>query len=109
MRIGTDIIEISRIAESLKLKGFADHVYTRSELEYYEQSGARAETLAGVFCAKEAGGNAAFIASRLIYILTLCEQKRPYVKICAAKYVSVKAVVSISHCREYATAVCVAE
>ena len=52
---GVDIIEISRIREAVeKNSGFMKKVFSEKEIEYFESSGSRIETLAGFFAAKEA-------------------------------------------------------
>lgn len=49
-KIGTDIVQISRIEKSIKSQSFLDEVFTKQELEYCK----RAENYAGIFAAKEA-------------------------------------------------------
>lgn len=49
-KIGTDIIKISRIEESIKSDSFLNKIYTRSEREYCKS----AQSFAGLFAAKEA-------------------------------------------------------
>ena len=52
---GVDIIEISRIREAVEKNiGFLKKVFSEKEIEYFESSGSRIETLAGFFAAKEA-------------------------------------------------------
>ncbi len=52
---GVDIIEISRIRQAVeKNSGFLKKVFSEKEIEYFESSGSRIETLAGFFAAKEA-------------------------------------------------------
>lgn len=50
MKIGTDIIRISRISKSIKKQHFLESVYTESEIEYCKKD----ESFAGIFAAKEA-------------------------------------------------------
>lgn len=52
MKIGADIVEISRIEKSLQIKGFKESVYSASELEFL--SGRKVESYAANFAAKEA-------------------------------------------------------
>ncbi len=55
MNCGIDVIEISRIEEAVsKTPGFLQKVFTQTEIEYYTKKGEKAETLAGIFAAKEA-------------------------------------------------------
>lgn len=50
MKIGTDIIQISRIEKSLKNRHFKESVYTEKEIDYCKTS----QNFAGLFAAKEA-------------------------------------------------------
>lgn len=50
--IGTDIIEIKRIAAAIEKKGFTDKIFTKEEQRLYH--GVNPQTLAGNFAAKEA-------------------------------------------------------
>lgn len=54
--IGVDIVEIARIAVTYERHQarFLERLLTASELDYWQQSGARTESLAGVWAAKEA-------------------------------------------------------
>lgn len=52
--IGTDILRVSRLRRAAKNERFLSRVFTAGELAYYAEKGKRAETLAGMFCAKEA-------------------------------------------------------
>lgn len=55
MNCGIDVIEISRVEDAVsKTPGFLQKVFTQTEIEYYEKKGEKAETLAGIFAAKEA-------------------------------------------------------
>ena len=49
-KIGTDIVKISRIENSIKRQSFLNRVYTQKEIEYCRN----AESFAGIFAAKEA-------------------------------------------------------
>lgn len=49
-KIGTDIVEISRIEKSIKSENFIKEVYTEKELEHCKT----AKNFAGIFAAKEA-------------------------------------------------------
>lgn len=50
MKIGTDIVKISRMEKSLKSKSFLEKVFTENEREYCK----KIESFAGVFASKEA-------------------------------------------------------
>jgi len=53
--IGIDIIEIERIEKALsKQSNFLSKLFTDYEIEYYKNKGNKAETIAGIFAAKEA-------------------------------------------------------
>lgn len=52
--IGSDIIEIKRIAEAVKKDSFKRRCFAAKEEEYAEKKANGAESLAGFFCAKEA-------------------------------------------------------
>jgi holo-[acyl-carrier protein] synthase len=57
--IGIDIVEVARIAESLKKEGFKEKVFTEDEITYCESKKAHAaESYAARFAAKEALGKA---------------------------------------------------
>lgn len=53
-RVGTDIVEISRIKDLAKRERFLDRVFTEDELAYQRTRGMKAQTLAGAFASKEA-------------------------------------------------------
>ena len=117
---GTDIIEVSRIKESiLRTKGFKEKVFTKYEIEYAESKGEliRYQHYAGRFAAKEAIYKAMSnidndIEFVQIEIINDKENKnRPVVKIYNQKIEELmldsKIIidVSISHIKEYAVAV----
>jgi len=52
--IGIDIVKIERIADKITSPSFLKGIFAASELDYYNNSGKRTETLAGFFAAKEA-------------------------------------------------------
>ena len=55
--IGLDMVEIARIKRAAKSRRFLVRVFTKRELAYFEKS-KKAETLAGMWCVKEAVGKA---------------------------------------------------
>ena len=55
--IGTDILEVSRIASNMRKQRFCLRIFTEEELKYC--SGKPMETAAGLFAAKEAAVKAA--------------------------------------------------
>lgn len=112
MHIGTDIIEISRIKKSMERPRFLEKCFSEEERRLFALRGSRAETVAGRFCVKEAFSKALGTGVRgfaLDEVSTLCDELgAPYIKVTgnAARLLgSRKTAVSISHTKEYATAV----
>lgn len=117
--IGVDIIEISRIERLMKKESFRNKIFTVYELEYLSDK--RAESAAGYFCVKEAvakalgTGFSEFWFNDIEVIKT--EDGAPSVRLYrkAAEVatrkggVSLDINVSISHSKELATAVVIAE
>lgn len=112
---GTDVIEINRIKESIDTMEdrFLDRVYTKKEQKYCESKNAQKfQHYAARFAAKEAVFKA--ISSELnskydvswqdIEIVN-DEQGRPSVKVKGIQNADID--ISLSHCKEYATANCV--
>lgn len=120
IKCGTDIIEINRIKDALEKDGFIERVYTEKEIEYCESKNVQKyQSYSGRFAAKEAIFKA---LSNIIgdkykikwtdFEIINDKDGSPYVQLYAdvidkSKIKSID--VSISHCREYATAVCIAE
>ena len=109
--IGTDIIEIQRVRESAEREVFLRGVYTERELKYYSEHGSRAETLAGMFCAKEAVAKAlgtGFKGFRPTDVEILHDSSgAPHATLlgCAKElFPDAELEISISHCNDYATA-----
>lgn len=114
--IGTDIIEISRVAEAAKRKYFIQRLFTERERDYLKNKAA--ESMAGYFCAKEAVAKAlgtGFSGVALTDIEIVKNNSVPGVILHgAAKDIAdskgvINIQLSISHCREYATAVAILE
>lgn len=114
MRIGTDIIEISRIKQATeKNVRFPKSVLTAKELAIYEKfpEKRRYEFLAGRFSAKEAYGKAlkTGVGTRIKFIdieILPDDTGVPHI----TKGPVIEGVqISISHAREYATAVVLVE
>jgi holo-[acyl-carrier protein] synthase len=114
--IGTDIIEIERIREVIGRWGerFLDRVYTEEERGIY---GHRIHSLAASFAAKEAvmkvlGTGNLGVAWREIEVL-YHDGGKPYIRLNGraekeARKLGIKEIdVSLSHCKEYATAVAI--
>lgn len=112
---GTDIIEIDRIKESIEELGekFLDRVFTKKEIEYCESKhNAKYQHYAARFAAKEAAFKA---VSRLLndkysigwknIEVTNDENGRPKIEFIGINLEQIKGIdISISHCKEYATA-----
>lgn len=110
--LGTDIIEIERVAASAERMPFYVGVFTDCEREYYETHGKRGEILAGIFCAKEAVTKAfgtGFSGFRPCDIEIFHDGAgAPKVRLLGKakeKFPTAEIEVSISHCKTYATAV----
>ena len=115
VKCGVDIIEISRIQDSIEKLGdaFLNKVYTKKEIEYCEsRKGQKYQHYAGRFAAKEAAFKA--ISKILDNKYSVCwkdfeiiddEQGRPYLNLCNVNTKDIESIdISISHCKLYATA-----
>jgi holo-[acyl-carrier protein] synthase len=118
MKCGTDIIEISRIKESIEKYGetFIDRIYSPHEIEYCEKKGqVKYQHYAARFASKEAvakmlgtGFNGAFEWKEIEVIND--ELGKPQIKLSGgAKKIFdeeklEKIDISLSHCKEYAVA-----
>ena len=117
---GTDIIEIERIKESIEKTGeqFINKIFTPNEIKYCEgKNNLKYQHYAARFAAKEAIFKAISKALdnkfgmewKSVEILN-DENGRPNVKFINFKVEGLKEIdISISHCKEYATATVVAE
>ena len=112
--IGTDIIEIDRIAMSIERHGnhFLDRIFTPKEQEYASKFKQNQATYAGRFAAKEAVAKAFGtgirddIGWKDIEILN-DELGKPYVILAPhlkARFQNPSIMLSISHSKSYATA-----
>ena len=54
MECGVDIAKISRFEKDAESQLFLNKFFTKSEIEYIQKKIKKTETLAGMFCAKEA-------------------------------------------------------
>ena len=115
VKCGIDIIEISRIKESIESLGqrFLNKIYTDKEIEYCESKGrAKYEHYAARFAVKEAVFKAVSEEVKDKYsiswkdIETLNDEKgRPRTEILFLSNKRLENIdVSISHCKEYAVA-----
>lgn len=113
--IGNDIVEIARIEKAIQNESFKKRVYTENEIELIEKKGAgKVASYAGRFSAKEAISKAMGTGVRgfnLIDIEILSDELgKPIVnfKNELEKFMNNKRIeLSISHSKEYATAVAI--
>lgn len=113
--IGNDIIEISRIEKVIGRYGerFLDRIFTPLEQEYCLKHRDSARRFAGKFAAKESVAKA--LGSGLGSLLSwgdinICNQEngKPYVLLSPKANIifnDPQFLITVSHCREYATAV----
>lgn len=108
--IGIDIVSVERVKLAAKrTPRFLERVFTVAEREYCE--GKDAESLAGIFCAKEAVYKALNLTGITICDIEICREKsgRPYAQLTkssAAKTgFSGRVEVSITHDGGFAAAV----
>ena len=112
---GTDIIEISRIKDSIENIGekFLERVYTKNEIQYCESKKAQKyQHYAARFAAKEAAFKA--ISEELNDKYAVCwkdfevvndKNGRPILNIIGVNSKNIESIdLSISHCKEYAVA-----
>lgn len=115
VKCGVDIIEISRIQESIESLGdkFLNKVYTKKEIEYCENKGkSKYEHYAARFAVKEAAFKAVSEGVKDKFAITWKdvetindENGRPKTEILFLKNSKIENVdVSISHCKDYAVA-----
>lgn len=113
--LGIDIIEIERIKNAIEKQGkFLSKLFTDYELAYYEKKGSKAETIAGLFAAKEAvskvlgKGVSGFTWQDIEIKHTDHGQPIVLLHKGAKEMADEKEIdhvlVSISHCKEYAVA-----
>jgi holo-[acyl-carrier protein] synthase len=112
--IGTDIIEIERIAMAIKRHGshFIDRIFTVNEQQYAQKFSSPETAYAGRFAAKEAiskalgTGITVDVGWKDMEIVNSSSGK-PLVVLSQAlqtKLQNSEILISISHCKEYATA-----
>lgn len=109
--VGIDIVEISRIKRLMENTRFLERCFTKREREYFKARKMRAEVVAGSFAAKEALSKALGSGVRgfnLADIEVLRDGRgAPYISF--EKGTGLKFSLSISHCKQYATAFVIAE
>ncbi|CCB86971.1 MULTISPECIES: holo-ACP synthase [Parachlamydia] len=116
--IGNDIIEVQRIAKNIEQYGqkFLDRIFTTQEQAYCLKHRESARNFAGRFAAKEAivkafgTGFGAHVSWTDLEILNDASGK-PHVHLSAALELQLppntQILISISHCKAYATAVAI--
>ena len=114
--LGTDIIEIERVRKAVSKKNFKDNVFTETEQAYCESRGKNsAATYAARFAAKEAFFKAlgTGIITRLTDVEIVNDERgAPKINLrgkALALAESKKISLSLSHSREFATAICIIE
>ena len=120
--IGNDIIEIDRIKDSIEELGdkFLDRIFTKEEIEYCESKNVQKyQSYSGRFAAKEAIFKALSTLIKDKYKIKWTDfeiindkKGKPNVQIntnILDKSLIKNIDISISHCKEYATAVCIIE
>ncbi|MBQ9501986.1 MAG: holo-ACP synthase [Lentisphaeria bacterium] len=119
-RCGIDIVRIARIERLLREEGFRERIFSAAELAAAEKRGLRAEFFAGRWAAKEAVAKALGCGfgkdCSPVEIEILPDDKgAPQIRLSGAAEATARAAgilswsVSISHERDYATAMTVAE
>lgn len=115
--VGTDIIEIKRIAKSCENKRFIERVYSKKELSFFSKKKNPFESYAGNWAAKESFGKALGTGVRDFELTNVSclrdEMGCPYLELTGnaleiASKNNLDFSVSISHTKEYATAVVIA-
>ena len=118
IRCGTDIIEIERIRKSIDELGqdFLDKIFTKNEINYCESKGKqRFQHYAARFAAKEAAFKAVSKNLKNKYEISWTDIEllndisgRPSISIKNIDLSEIENIdISISHCKEYATALVV--
>lgn len=109
--IGTDIVEVARIAEFAKKAGALERIFSDEEIAYCRARKNCFEHLAVRFAAKEAvykalpfGG----VAFKKIAVYN-GPDGAPRVKVDDARCAGLKILISLSHTRQYAAAMAVVE
>lgn len=112
--IGNDIVEVERIGKALGRNGFRERVFTPLEIEEVVGKGNKTESYAGKFAGKEAVSKAFGTGVRGFELKDIeilkDELGKPVVHLGGSlveKYRDYKIEISISHCKEYATAVAI--
>lgn len=112
---GTDIIEIERVKEAIERSGnrFINEIYTEAEIKYCEsKKNSKYEHYAARFAAKEAVFKAVSIFLKEKFEISWKnaevinnESGKPKINFIGISFPQIKSMdISISHCKQYATA-----
>ena len=112
---GTDVIEIARIEKAIENHGkkFLETIYTPKEIEYCETKGKmKYQSYAARFAGKEAIFKAISIFLKYKFSISWNdveildqEQGKPQIVFLKHQFKEIKSMdISLSHCRDYATA-----
>ncbi len=114
---GIDMIEISRVAKSVKKSAFLNRVYGESEIREFKNIGMKIQSAAASFAAKEAfakalGTGIAGFSLREVEVLHE-DNGRPYLNLSGmakrlAEEKNLRFSLSITHTQEYAAAIVIA-
>ena len=118
-RVGTDLIEIARIARSLaRYPGFRERCFTAAEIAYCDSRRNPAESYAGRFAGKEAVGKALGFGVARAFAwkeIEIVGRPKPSVRLSgrlaaiAAAHGVASIDLSMTHSRELAQAVCIVD
>ena len=117
MRVGTDMIEIARVARALeRYKGFRDRVFTQAEQDYCESRPNPPQHYAARFAGKEAVGKALGCGVHFTWLeIEIAGRPKPSVTLSGSTLAFAERVgagvfdLSMTHSRELASAVCLLE
>jgi len=115
--LGSDIIEIERIEEAIKKHGqaFLDRLFTLEEQKYCQSFKNSSQHFAGRFAAKEAVAKALGTGINknfgwLDITITNDPQGKPSAQLSPSaqkQFQNPQLLITISHCKQYATATCI--
>ena len=109
--IGCDIVEISRIKKAMENPSFVKKCFTEQEQKFLSKR--RPESAAAIFAAKEAYSKALGTGFTGFFMQDIevfhDEAGKPYIKAYNAAFSDANIMLTLSHCREYATAFVVME
>lgn len=115
MRVGIDSVEIVRIEKSLERHGFKERVFSAAEIECLDKRGARAQSYAANFAAKEAFSKALGTGMRWISWTDISVLRddlgAPYLELTGSALEAAKGLsftVSLTHTQTTATAIVIA-